>query len=503
MGVWRGGIEHIIDTGMADIFLFPRTRISGFSYYQEVSGEISRGPYKDKKFQNVRRLADDPNILKQFNGTIRKLPARTGSRSRVLSAVSSADNSVAIRTAELLDGVLNISGTHKSDYIAIHNQLDLLIVSINGYRTTFDRLLVHTIVMSGGSGDDVLINNTELPATLRGGDGNDYLLGGMSTDEIAGGAGNDVAIGRGGDDNIVGGLGDDVLLGRGGEDYLDGGEGYDRIFGGKGHDTLRGTGGNDFLHGGRGDDKIYGGSGNDYVNAVDAVFENDYANLGFGNAIAADRDLNKGKKLSNQAPIAVPDFATTRSGKAVAIKVRGNDIDLEESTLKVRRFSQAENGRVRRDKEHANRLVYKPKNGFTGTDTFTYVIGDGHGNRVTGTVTISVINHAPVPIRDRVIVKKGKSIDIAVRRNDFDSDGDFVSVRGFQQGQHGSVQVKGPNRPNILLYKPNKRFTGTDYFWYEIVDAFGASSWGLVEITVAQRAAARAVRRYRQQRNGW
>ena len=74
-----------------------------------------------------------------------------------------------------------------------------------------------------GAGNDVVTlgRTVPVPATIRGGEGNDVL---------AGGAGND---------KLIGGPGEDELIGRAGNDLLIGGPGEDKLIGGPGHNTLR------------------------------------------------------------------------------------------------------------------------------------------------------------------------------------------------------------------------------------------------------------------------
>ena len=73
---------------------------------------------------------------------------------------------------------------------------------------------------------------------LRGGDGNDRLLGKRGDDFLFGNGGNDRLSGNRGDDEIWGGEGNDRLKGGAGDDLLDGGLGNDRIWGGSGEDTF-------------------------------------------------------------------------------------------------------------------------------------------------------------------------------------------------------------------------------------------------------------------------
>ena len=74
-----------------------------------------------------------------------------------------------------------------------------------------------------GAGNDVVTlgRTVPVPATIRGGEGDDVLTGGAGADKL------------------IGGPGDDELSGRGGNDLLVGGPGLDRLIGGPGQNILR------------------------------------------------------------------------------------------------------------------------------------------------------------------------------------------------------------------------------------------------------------------------
>ncbi|MEI2701110.1 MAG: hypothetical protein V9E83_01765 [Baekduia sp.] len=83
-----------------------------------------------------------------------------------------------------------------------------------------------------GAGDDLFLwNNTTVPMTIAGGDGDDDLSGSQGRDRIDGGAGNDSLVGFGGDDTIDGGDGNDEIDGSSGDDKIDGGRGVDQLNG--------------------------------------------------------------------------------------------------------------------------------------------------------------------------------------------------------------------------------------------------------------------------------
>ncbi len=88
-------------------------------------------------------------------------------------------------------------------------------------------LLCEAIPIAGfeintGAGNDVVTlgKTVPMPATIRGGEGNDILTGGAGNDKLIGGPGNDELNGRGGNDLLVGGPGEDKLFGGPGQNIL-------------------------------------------------------------------------------------------------------------------------------------------------------------------------------------------------------------------------------------------------------------------------------------------
>lgn len=88
--------------------------------------------------------------------------------------------------------------------------------------------------VGGGNDRVILTGDIPIPATLRGGPGDDTLVGGGVSDKLVGGAGDDLLSGRRGDDWLLGGPGNDHLLGGPGDDQLRGGPGVDVLNGGPG-----------------------------------------------------------------------------------------------------------------------------------------------------------------------------------------------------------------------------------------------------------------------------
>ncbi len=94
-------------------------------------------------------------------------------------------------------------------------------------------------VNADGGDDEVSVAKDILvPVTLRGGGGNDVLIGAAGADKLIGGDGDDRLIGRRGADVLLGGDGSDVLLGGFGNDMLRGGPGNNLLRGGSGTDDI-------------------------------------------------------------------------------------------------------------------------------------------------------------------------------------------------------------------------------------------------------------------------
>ncbi|MES2826478.1 MAG: hypothetical protein V4732_23025, partial [Pseudomonadota bacterium] len=109
--------------------------------------------------------------------------------------------------------------------------------------------------------------------TLKGGKGDDFLIGAALVDTMEGGDDNDILVGNAGNDILKGDKGYDILYGGIGKDSLDGGADADHLYGGDGTeiDVLNGGDGNDILEGGTGVDKyIFSGNfGRDMIKDTD------------------------------------------------------------------------------------------------------------------------------------------------------------------------------------------------------------------------------------------
>jgi hypothetical protein len=89
----------------------------------------------------------------------------------------------------------------------------------------------------------------------------------------------------------------------------------------------------------------------------------------------------------NQPPSATNDTVETTTGGPITINVTANDRDADGDTLTVTILTPPSNGTAT---VSSGQILYTPKAGFSGTDSFTYRISDGKGGNATATVTVTV-----------------------------------------------------------------------------------------------------------------
>jgi hypothetical protein len=98
----------------------------------------------------------------------------------------------------------------------------------------------------------------------------------------------------------------------------------------------------------------------------------------------------------------------------------------------------------------------------------------------TASVTITHVNHPPVAINDTYITTLNTPVTIPVLDNDFDPDGDTLTVVSATNGTYGSVVYNASN----VTYTPALSFTGADSFTYTISDGKGGTAAATVTVTV-------------------
>lgn len=196
--------------------------------------------------------------------------------------------------------------------------------------------------LAGNDGDDSL-RGWLGDDVLSGGNGNDTLQGGGGTDVIDGGNGIDLFFDSGRTGNLtifLNGLPDDGAAGEGdnigtsvenvrggaGDDFIVGSNSANVLEGLDGNDTLRGVGGDDTLIGGNGDDCLAGGLGNDSLVGGEGSDTADYSVTTNAVVITLDGVANDGDPTVGEADIIGADIENVTGGGGPDY-IEGNELD--------------------------------------------------------------------------------------------------------------------------------------------------------------------------------
>ena len=185
---------------------------------------------------------------------------------------------------------------------------------------------------------------------------------------------------------------------------------------------------------------------------------------------------------SNSSPEANPDEINTAKGTPGDTDVIANDVDLDGDTLTVQSFTQGTDGSVGCSDTVC---VYTPTDpSFSGSDSFTYTVSDGHGGTDVGDVfvTVTTSNEQPVADDDFLTVDEDSFGSLDVLDGDTDDDGDPLEVTSLAPlADHGTVECSASG---VCTYTPDPSFSGSDAFLYEIDDGEGGADTGEVFVTV-------------------
>ena len=109
---------------------------------------------------------------------------------------------------------------------------------------------------------------------------------------------------------------------------------------------------------------------------------------------------------------------------------------------------------------------------------------DGFGGSVTDTIQVHVVNPPPIAINDGAVGVNTSVVTGNVLLNDYDPDGDALSVSTTPvvAPTHGTVVLQANGN---YVYTPTGNFVGTDTFTYRVNDTDGGSATAVVTLVIA------------------
>ena len=128
---------------------------------------------------------------------------------------------------------------------------------------------------------------------------------------------------------------------------------------------------------------------------------------------------------------------------------------------------------------------FTPDPAFFGYDNVEVTLDDGINPPVARSEVIQIGNRAPTTKTDVLMTDPDTAATVTVTANDRDPDGDPLALDGSTDGAGGIAVCTDDGFGTVdCTYTPNPGFEGLDVFTYTLVDSYGATSIGRVEVTV-------------------
>ncbi len=127
-------------------------------------------------------------------------------------------------------------------------------------------------------------------------------------------------------------------------------------------------------------------------------------------------------------------------------------------------------------------MTYTPEPGFVGLDAFEYTLSDGDGHLYSATVMLEVepwTAPAPETLAAKPETPATKPETPAAKR--------VARVLSVSHGGHGAVTVEDGG---VLVYRPDRGYSGTDAFTYTIVDENGRATTHTAAVWVDRKGRA-------------
>ena len=183
----------------------------------------------------------------------------------------------------------------------------------------------------------------------------------------------------------------------------------------------------------------------------------------------------------NNVPVALNQTLNTPQNAPVALTLTATDADNDELTFRI--LTRPQNGTLT---GNAARLIYAPNDGFTGSDSLTFVANDGKVDSNLATVTLQVLATTPTntaPVAQSAQLRTDKATPLLYTLRATDADNDALTFRVVAQPKNGKLS----GNAGRLTYTPDADFVGSDRFTFVAND--GTVDSNVATITVQVLAA--------------
>lgn len=194
-----------------------------------------------------------------------------------------------------------------------------------------------------------------------------------------------------------------------------------------------------------------------------------------GTANSTNATVSIAVTSTNRAPVAGPKSVTVLTNKTAPILLGGSDADLNPLSFRV--VSGPANGVLTGSPPS---LVYKPNQGYKGTDSFTFVVNDGSVDSAVAAVVINVKGKNSKPKAAAIAFNVDMNYWKAATLAGSDADDDTLTYSVVKGPKYGTLM----GTPPYLIYQAKYGFKGKDSFTYIVNDGAANSTVATVTLNV-------------------
>ena len=182
----------------------------------------------------------------------------------------------------------------------------------------------------------------------------------------------------------------------------------------------------------------------------------------------------------NDTPVAVAQSVKVDDNKPATLALKASDADADR--LKFSIVSPPKQGTLAPGPQFAGdgKLVYTPRGGFVGADSFTFKVNDGAADSSSATMSLDVAHVNNPPVAGEGTMATQEDVPVAVTLAATDADKDSLTYVVTKGPENGTLEGAAPN----LRYIPKANFHGADTFTYEIRDGQGGTTSAAMTVQV-------------------
>ncbi len=188
--------------------------------------------------------------------------------------------------------------------------------------------------------------------------------------------------------------------------------------------------------------------------------------------------------IVNTPPVALADsFLNIKHSRPSTLNLLGNDQDAESDPLRLTIGTSPIHGTLSYSTD--GNLLYQPFPGYLGTDQFTYQAHDGVAASNLVTVSLNVVNNAPVSVNQNVSVSRMNTVETQLTSATSDADHDTVIIRIQQHPSDGRVTIHEGGHVLYERWSTEINPAWTDSFTYVLFDGIAESNVGTVTLNLS------------------